>query len=62
MDRVLVGSEVVDLRLDLQGEVLVNGEGVGAIPNLERNRFGRVRDSKDFQTVYLLPNESMTMK
>ena len=38
MDGVLVSPEVVDLRFDLQGEVLVDGQGVGTVADLERDR------------------------
>ena len=38
VDGVLVTPEVVDLRFDLQGEVLVDGQGVGTVADLERDR------------------------
>ena len=38
VDGVLVTPEVVDLRFDLQGEVLVDGQGVGTVADLEGDR------------------------
>jgi hypothetical protein len=35
MNGVLVAPQVIDLRLDLQREVLVDGEGVRAVSDLQ---------------------------